>query len=270
MRAFPPRPAAAVLAAAALTACSHAGSTEQQNSPQPDRQVIWQNSPTIGLLNGLYDGLTSVADIRPHGDIGVGTWDRLNGEGLIIDGVFYEIHSDGTVHVMPDAATLPWVSVTHFAPEQEETLPEGLTFANIATVIDPTLPTINTYYAIRIDGEFDMVETRSLPEQTKPYPPFCKVEETEPKFEFQSVKGTMVGFRSPPFSTNMSVPNWHLHFLADGMAGGGHVLKFKVKSAKMKIDRVDDIDIQIPTTEAYDKADLNAIIQCGPEGDNAD
>ena len=225
-------------------------------------QVIWQNSPTIGLLNGLYDGLNSVAEIRAHGDFGLGTWDRLNGEGLIIDGVFYEVHSDGTVHVMPDTATLPWVSITFFNPERELELETGLTLTNLTDRIDPLLPTINSYYAVRVDGEFDIVETRSLPEQSKPYPPFCEVEKTEPKFHFRTVKGTMVGFRSPPFSTNMSVPNWHLHFLNEDRSGGGHVLGFVLRSGKMKLDKVDDIDIEIPDTPAYNQANLNSIIQC--------
>ena len=241
-------PAVCAVLAAAVAACSD--------------QVIWQNSPTIGLLNGLYDGLTKVADVRAHGDLGLGTWDRLNGEGLVIDGVFYQVRSDGSVHVMPKSATLPWVSVTHFAPESELTLPSGLTFETLSATVDPTLPTVNTYYAVRIDGEFDLVEVRSLPEQSKPYPPFCKVERTEPKFAYAPVKGTMVGFRSPPFSTNMSVPNWHLHFLSKDSLVGGHVLRFKVISATMKIDRVDHVDIQMPTTEAYDQADLTSIIQC--------
>ncbi len=258
MRTCKSRAARLCLATAAATASIHVSVANSENA----RQVIWQNSPTVGLLNGLYDGLTSVKEVRTHGNQGLGTWARLNGEGLIIDGVFYAIHSDGTVHVMPDSATLPWVSVTHFAPESEQPLPPGLTFANLPAVIDPTLPTVNSYYAIRIDGEFETVETRSLPEQSKPYPPFCKVEQTEPKFHFNSVKGTMVGFRSPPFTTNMSVPNWHLHFLTADLSGGGHVLKFKLKSATIKIDRVDDVDIRIPTTAAYDNADLTSIIQC--------
>jgi len=248
---------AASLAATAFLPCAHA-----EGYSDKDKQMIWQNSPTIGLLNGLYDGLTSVENVRKHGDIGLGTWNRLNGEGLIIDGVFYEVHSNGTVHVMPEEATLPWVSVTFFAPEMTLDLPVGLTLATLPTQIDPLLPTVNTYYAVRIDGEFDVVETRSLPTQKKPYPPFCEVEKTEPKFKFKSVKGTMVGFLSPPFSTNMSVPNWHLHFLNADKSGGGHVLAFKLKKGEMKVDRVDDINIEMPTTEAYDKAGLTSIIQC--------
>lgn len=231
-----------------------------QNRDQEQR--IWQNSPTIGLLNGLYDGLTSVAEVRKHGDIGLGTWDRLNGEGLVIDSVFYQVRADGTVHVMPDEATLPWVSVTLFNPEMTLELPKGLTFASLPGEIDPLLATLNSYFALRIDGTFTSVRTRSLPRQSPPYRPFCEVEKTEPKFSFEMVKGTMVGFLSPPFSTNMSVPNWHLHFLAADMSGGGHVLDFELLEGRMLLDRVDRIDIEIPDNQAYDKANLTSIIQC--------
>lgn len=227
-----------------------------------DRQVIWQNSPTVGLLNGLYDGITSVKEIQRHGDMGLGTWNRLNGEGLIIDGVFYAVHADGTVHSMPDEATMPWVSITRFDPDEEIRLPAGLSMDNISTAMDPLLPTINTYYAVRIEGEFELVQTRSLPAQHKPYPPFCEVEKTEPKFQFRKVRGTMVGFRSPPFTTNMSVPNWHLHFLNEDRSGGGHVLAFRLLSGTMTVDRVNNVKIEMPTNPAYDKANLDSIITC--------
>lgn len=225
-------------------------------------QQVWQDSPTVGLLNGLYDGITPVSEARKHGDIGLGTWDRLNGEGLIIDNVFYQVRSDGTVHVMEPNDTMAWVSTTFFNPETVLKLPRGLTMATLPRVVDPQLPTVNTFYAVRIDGVFDMVQTRSLPRQSKPYPPFCKVEETEPKFLFRDVKGTMVGFLSPPFVTNMAVPNWHLHFLNEEKSGGGHVLRFILREGEMKVDRVDGFKTRFPVNPAYEKANLSSIIQC--------
>ena len=77
-------------------------------------QQIWQNGPAIALLNGQYDGLSTVKQVRSHGNQGVGMWDKLDGEGLIVDGVFYKAHVDGSVEIMPDNATLAWTTVSHF------------------------------------------------------------------------------------------------------------------------------------------------------------
>ena len=75
-------------------------------------QRIWQPGPTIGLLNGVYDGTADVAEIKQHGDQGVGLWDRANGEGLIVDSVFYQITVDGVAHVKTAGDIMPWVMIS--------------------------------------------------------------------------------------------------------------------------------------------------------------
>lgn len=228
-------------------------------------QVIWQSGPTIGLLNGVYDGTETVADIKKHGDQGVGLWDKANGEGLIVDGVFYQVTVDGVAHVKQDDDIMSWVMISPFQVEQTIALPAGTTLKNIGAYVDKLLPTVNTFYALRLEGTFRFVQSRSVPEQHKPYPPFSEVEQHEVKFDFDNVQGVMVGFRSPPYVTNMSVPNYHVHFLNQEKTSGGHVLEFVTDDVRLLINRVDDFYTLIPTTREFEDADLDHIIQGSSE-----
>jgi acetolactate decarboxylase len=48
--------------------------------------AIWQNAPAISLENGCYDGLTTVSELRRHGDLGIGVFDQLDGEMVGAEG----------------------------------------------------------------------------------------------------------------------------------------------------------------------------------------
>ena len=44
-------------------------------------------------------------------------------------------------------------------------------YAQLPDFMGDILPTGNIFYALRIEGEFSYVKTRSVPAQQKPYPP---------------------------------------------------------------------------------------------------
>lgn len=225
------------------------------------QQRIWQTGPVISLLNGVYDGTAPVSEIRRHGNLGVGLWDKANGEGLVVDGIFYQVTADGIAHVKNDADIMPWAMVTDFKAERMIELPPGISMQTIADYIDKQLPTINTFYALRIEGEFSYVQARSEATQKKPYKPFAEVEKHEVKFDFKDVTGVMVGFRSPPYVTNVSVPGYHLHFLNRQRSSGGHVLQFTVKNAVLYLNKVDRFQMNIPDSPGFNRADLDHIMQ---------
>lgn len=225
-------------------------------------QNIWQNAPAISLNNGQYLGLTSVREIKYFGNHGVGAWDQLDGEGVIVNGRFYKIHASGKVEEMPDSATMAWAVVTQFATESTVTLTQQGSYAQLQANIDPTFPTLNTHYAIKIIGEFTHLTTRSLPRQKPPFPPLCQVIPSQPEFHFASIRGTMVGFRSPDYVGNFGVPGWHLHFISDDKMHGGHVLDFADVTGELAIDRVDQLHIEMPDNPAFNQIDLNSSAQC--------
>ena len=230
--------------------------SEAQSNQPVASPVLWQNMPVIALENSVFDGRTTVAEISKHGDHGVGTWNQLNGEGLIVDGEFYQIRSDGSVHQQPTSAIMPWVSIGFFKADSVYDVPAKLNYTELEGFIDPYLPTVNSYYALRIEGRFETVVTRTLPKQSKPYPPLVVVERTQPEFSFTDVEGVMVGFRSPPYSTNFSPPGFHLHFLKNDKTGGGHALRFTVDVARISIQRLDGLVQAIPAYPEFEQANL--------------
>jgi acetolactate decarboxylase len=219
--------------------------------------ILFQVSTINALLEGIYDGDYSFKELKNHGDLGLGTFNSLDGEMTMIDGEVYQIKADGNVYVMPDSAKTPFSVVTFFEEDISIVLDSLLDYNSLEAFLDNELPTENLIYAIKIEGLFKYVRTRSVPAQEKPYPPLAEVVKTQAEFEFQNVRGTLVGFRLPEFMNGINVPKYHLHFVTEDRKGGGHLLECETEKIKIGIDFTEEIFVSLPRSKEFYDADLN-------------
>src|SRR3954447_25933679 len=59
--------------------------------------TLFQVSTSGALVAGLYSGAVSAAVIVQHGDFGLGTFENLDGEMVILNGHVYQVRGNGTV-----------------------------------------------------------------------------------------------------------------------------------------------------------------------------
>jgi acetolactate decarboxylase len=224
--------------------------------PQPLDRVLFQTSTIDALLQGVYDGEMTFAELRQHGDFGIGTLNGVDGEMIAIGGRFFQIASDGKARPIADSVRTPFASVTRFRPEITLAVAEPVSFAELQRKIEAALPSPNYFYAIRVTGRFDAVKTRSVPRQHPPYIPLSEVVKVQPTFDFAGVEGTLAGFRCPELAKGINVPGYHIHFLNKEENAGGHVLAFVLRQGTVEIDIKREIRISLPATGAFGKADF--------------
>ena len=222
-----------------------------------DRDTIYQTAPIDALMAGVYDGDYAIGDLKQHGDIGIGTLNALDGELVYVDGQMFQVRVDGKVCPVPDSVRTPLATVTWLDRDISLKAVSAASLAEFTCILDRVLPSSNLFYAVRADGEFDYVKTRSVPKQQKPYRPLVDVVKNQAVFEFQRVKGTLVGFRCPPFVKGINVPGYHFHFLTDDRKGGGHVLDLRVIGLDVALDPSDSIFMALPQGTDFQKADLS-------------
>ena len=73
--------------------------------------VLFQVSTIDALLSGVYDGDVTIGELRKRGNFGLGTFNKLDGEMLAVDGRYYQIKADGVasgaaVHETPFASVV--------------------------------------------------------------------------------------------------------------------------------------------------------------------
>lgn len=223
-----------------------------------DRDVLYQTSTLGALLQGAYEGTVSFEELEEHGNFGLGTLNDLDGEMVGFGGDFYQVTVDGKTHVIPGSASTPFAVVTFFESDINLTVEDSLDYEGLKGLIDDNLPTKNVFYAIKIQGNFDYVKTRSVPAQEKPYPPLEEVVENEARFEFLDVEGTLAGFRCPSYVKGINAAGYHLHFLTDDKESGGHLLEVRTENGKIEIDDTDKLFLALPDRAEFYQKDLSS------------
>lgn len=222
-----------------------------------NRETLTQVGTIDALLGGIYDGEFCLRELAKRGDFGLGTYNMLNGEMVVLDGKFYQITADGKVALADLNSQTPFAAVTYFDIDREITIPAGTNFESLTKAIDAAIPTTNVFYAIKVEGRFKTVRTRSVPAQTWPYKPLVEIAATQPEFDLEEVAGTIVGFRCPPYIAGVNVPGYHLHFLSIDKSAGGHLLAFTTAAdAVVKIDETNSFAMILPHDNDFYKVDL--------------
>lgn len=217
----------------ALAGCAH------------DTGTITQISTIDALLAGDYDGSEKTSQLAEYGDFGIGTFDRLEGEMIVLDGRVYQAKADGRIYT-PESITTPFASVSFFKPEITISIGHPVTFEQLEKLVDEKVPDMNVFCAVKAEGTFKTMRVRSVPAQSKPYPPLAEVVKTQPVFEYQNITGTIVGYRLPTFVKGINVGGYHLHFIDSSKKYGGHILGFEMETGKVQTDTERKLTLILP------------------------
>ena len=217
---------------------------------------VFQVSTLDALSSGIFQGAMTFAELRQHGDFGVGTFDSLDGEMVALDGHFYQVRSDGVVSRVNGNATTPFAVVTKFDSDIRLKVTQAASLAEISAFIDQLLPSKNYFYAVKIHGEFSEITVRSVPKQYPPFPPLATAVAEQSLFPLHDVEGTLVGFRSPAFVKGINQPGYHFHFISDDARAGGHALSFEIRTGTVDIDILRDQSTFLPDNQPFRDATL--------------
>lgn len=213
--------------------------------------TVFHFSITSALLNNLLDGAFEIGEIKKYGDFGLCTYNALDGEGIILDNHFYKIKGDGKVYNIKEVDLIPFGIVTFFNTDNEIILQNSLNFKSFKEYIDSLLPTKNIFYAIKIEGNFKWIKVRSVHKQTKPYRSQEEIHDETVKYEYSDITGTLVGFRSPNFTKNISVTGYHFHFIDLDKMVGGHLLDFEIENGKATVDFKHNFHVMLERSKEF-------------------
>ena len=228
-----------------------------KEDPENLHDSIFQASLFEALIEGVYEGDLTYGELKKHGDFGLGTFNRLDGEMVALDGVFYRIDSEGRVSIVDDSMKSPFAIVTFFDTNETLIPEQQLSCEGLKKYIEESLPANNIFYAIKVSGEFEYMKTRSVHAQEKPYPPISEAVKTQSEFDMNKIKGTIAGYWMPSYIGGVSQSGFHFHFISDDKKSGGHVLECKTKDVVVEIDHIRDFELDLSDNEDFNNADLN-------------
>ena len=228
-----------------------------QRALHPSVQTLFQVSTSRALAQGIYCEAMSSEQLLQHGDFGLGTFDLLDGEMVVLEGKVYQVASDGTVRAVGSEVGTPFATVLPFQADTDSVLSPVASFKQLCAVCDEHRSSQNAFYAFRVDGTFSQVQTRAM-RMTQEGISLKQAAATQPEFHFHNVVGTMVGFWTPPFAEAIGIPGYHLHFISDDHTEGGHVIDCAGDNLRLRVQVVNELHLTLPRTQEFLRADLTA------------
>jgi acetolactate decarboxylase len=217
---------------------------------------LYQISTSAALVGGAAAGAVSSRTLLEHGDFGLGTFENLDGEMVILNGAIYQVRGDGSIKHREDGFQIPFAAVTRFQEEESFDSQAIRCLKDLELVCDPHRETANLFYALKIDGFFETVHARAV-SGIAPGTKLVDAAKEQKEFHFSNIEGTLVCLWSPSYSSAFNVPGYHFHFISKDRTKGGHVLDCSARTLRVGLQMLSEYDVRLPDHGSFLTTDLS-------------
>ena len=227
--------------------------TSAAPAPVKNRETIYQIALLQSLAMGYFDGSISVKDLKTHGDTGIGTFEGLDGEMIVLDGVVYRANQDLKINVVKDDVRVPFSNVTFFEKDFSVKLADVRDKEAFEKILNEQVNKHgrNSFYMVKVSGTFNEILIRSEKGCKEPYPTLVEALKTQKEITPKNISGTIVGLYCPDFMSSLNSTGWHFHFISADKKIGGHVLDLNLKSGEAQLDKTDGFKLDLPKKENF-------------------
>lgn len=226
---------------------------------------MFQVSTLQALMAGYTRGVITVQELEGQGSVGLGTFDGVDGEMILLDGVCYRARQDGTVVKPAPDSGVPFASVASVqggTAFQLEAVPNIDALEHELTCRIDEAFALNSMHVVTVRGTFDSVSARSESAYRANHVTLKDMlATTQREFVFRNLDGTLVCVYHPDFMDGINAPGWHVHFLSKDRTLGGHAFNMSLACGHAVMHRIDRIEIQLPATPAFDTYTLKETSQ---------
>ncbi len=223
---------------------------------------MYQVSTLQALALGYSKSVVTVSELLCHGDTGLGTFEDVNGEMIVLDGHCYRASDNGAVTEADGSTGVPFSSVAKMEDARGFSLGKMDNIAMLKEQLTLKIEEhfgLNSMHLVRIDGSFTKVCARSE-SGYKAHHVSLKdaLSVTQKDFEFEDISGSLVCVYYPDYMDGINAAGWHLHFVSDDRTKGGHVFELEMSEGKAQEIKINNIEIQLPTEPAFDTYSLKS------------
>lgn len=224
---------------------------------------MFQISTLQALLRGYTKTVTTVEELVKHGDTGLGTFEDVNGEMIVLDGVCYRAGSDGKVKVVGINEGVSFAAVAKTSRGRLFELQSIGSMDSLKTALNNIVDEsfgLNSMHALRIDAQFNRIDARSEEPYRSQHVELSEIlGNTQTDFSFNDMAGTVVGLYFPDYMDGINAAGWHFHFVSSDRKFGGHVFDISFDEGQVKMDRISRIELQMPSGIDFDLYSLKDV-----------
>lgn len=208
-------------------------------------------------MAGVADSGISVSQFIQHGNQGIGTFTKIQGELVLLDEKVYQLQASGEIRTAGPDEQLPYAVATNFQPQKTVSIKLDSKDGIDAVLEDFNSHAGNLFMSYRIDGTFKQLKARTVRGQEYEGQPLAELGGKQAVQEYEDIEGTVVGFRAPLAWQGFMVAGEHMHFIDKARKVGGHVLEL-VSDGEVSIGVAvsNNVHIELPTSEKFNAAKM--------------
>lgn len=235
-----------------IVSCSSPNS--KSNGLTKPEATFYQYNIWAAFVNKVFDGHLKVSFLKQHGDIGLGSFDHLDGEMVMLNGIAYRIREDGVVSEGNPDDEIAYADACFFKSDTSIHVNSFRNYDSLRSRLNQYLPSPNHFYAFTIHGVFDSLTLGGVPKQSPPFEKGLDVLIPQrPVFKGGNITGTMVGFYCPQFIGDINTSGYHFHFISDDKQLGGHVMELTSgKNVEIMMQKLVRYHFDMPASSAFD------------------
>jgi len=175
--------------------------------------------------------LISSSELTRFGNTGVGIIEGLKGEVIINNNNVYSINDKFIATPAFGFTELTYVNIVNFNWDTQLNLSSRKTMLEIEDLIKKTVPNDDIMCVLKITGKFLNMKLTTL------------TAKDGGQIEYQDISGTIVGFRFPKYTKEISPEGFTFFFIADNKKNGGDVVDFLLQTGTIEIDLCNKLNI---------------------------
>lgn len=234
-----------------------------KKAEKADSDVFYHYSIWEAFVNKIYDGTLKASELKEKGDIGLGSYNALDGELIMLDGVLYEDLGDGHVIVVNDSTKIAYANAAFYNEDKSFILENTPSYDALRGQLNQQIGSKYFFYVFKNLGTFNKLKLGGAPKQEGPYTEGLDVLiPNRPKWNKENITGTKVGFFCPELIGQINVAGYHLHFVSDDKKAAGHVMEFiDASNLTGGFRKISKYQFDLPDTKEYEDVNLEKTFQ---------
>lgn len=219
---------------------------------------VFQISTLNAVMLGEFEPAVTVGELRGRGDLGIGTFEGLGGEHILLDGRAWNGTHTGEAFPVSDATGTPFACAARFRPDAVRALGGFSSLEALRAALD-RLPEVrgarNRITVLHLRAADVRAVFRSFAPAPRPWKPMKETLFSQKVTEMRFALADVVGMRFPAHLEGVNMPGWHLHVLSapdeNGRRWGGHLLDLAAPGgAQARLMAAHGLELAFPTGEA--------------------
>jgi len=170
-------------------------------------------------------------ELTTFGNTGIGIMEGLKGQVIINNNKVYAINDKFLATPAFSFTELTYANIVNFNWDTQLNLSSRKTMLEIENLIKKTVPNDDIMCALKIKGKFLNIKLTTV------------TAKNDGQIEYQDISGTIVGFRFPKYTKEISPEGFIFFFIADNKKNGGDVVDFLLQTGTIEIDLCNKLNI---------------------------